>query len=182
MTLSDIQLLGIAIALGSLIPGGYAYYLQKDDTRNKPIVFPNDAQENRAITDLRKSKMKRLTLKWRMLIVINVLMVVFGSFVSGGLMITTLVFFVYILPLIMYARNPFHDSSSDSLYRIEKYLEKVAEMNKNNPERIKKAIQKVSTDYELSTSDYNKLLLHLSKRSDIIGNVAKELHDSFTLS
>lgn len=181
MELTLLEWLGIIIALGSFIPLGFAYFIQKVAFKETALIFPHDDTiKMQSILNQHKMRIKQLTLKWRIMFLINTLMFISGAWISGGVIIALVAILVFVPSLILYIRSPFHGQSSNPLDRIEKYLDRVVEMNKNDTDRIINAILKVRDDYNISDSEYNKLLLYLSARCDIVGTCAKNLRNALT--
>jgi hypothetical protein len=141
--------------------------------RNLPLIYPSQADFSEA-SQRREYTLVYLTRLWRAFALIEVLLFSLGGYfllgAPGAIIIGVLV-------ISDYVRNnsPISSIYKDPLIRIERNLEQTLQRTNNVDALLANQFERISKNREMSDSDYSKLLTYFSRRTDKIGEIAKDI-------
>jgi len=138
------------------------------------IIYPEDYNTQREKIMEHDEYLHRLTTIWRISVIGEILCSIFGGYALAGLAGAIMI------PIIVssdYWRNrkPIQNGKQDSLSRILSHLVFISNMSDNPEPKLNEQIHAVEKRHEMNLEQCIRFREYLSKREDIIGQVAIHL-------
>jgi len=138
------------------------------------ILYPEDSDIYREKIRERDEYLRRLTAIWRISVIGEILCSIFGGYLLAGLAGAIMI------PIIVssdYWRNrePLQNSKQDPLVKIVSHLVYIRNRYENPQEKLNEQIQADEKRHEMNLEQCINFREYLSKREDVIGQVAIRL-------
>jgi len=169
--LSAFSLLSIVLAL--------SWLLNKKYRANTflPFLFPDEGDDYAAALEARRTAARAFARLWWAGALIQMLLITLAGYlvfsVYGAISFLVVFGLFKLISGILFFRRP----NIDTLSAFEQLLETTSAIIPLTARRLKQEIERCIHDGLLQQEDYGRLLLHLGRRSDIIGTTARQLAD-----
>jgi len=142
-----------------------------------PFLFPDESEDYKVALESRRSAARAFVRLWWAGALIQMLLITLAGYlifsVYGAISFLIIFGLFKLISGILFFRRP----NIDTLDAFEQLLETTAAIMPLTGKRLRQEIERCIQDGLLQQEDYGRLLLHLGRRSDIIGTTARQLAD-----